>query len=41
MPILDVWAVEKPDFPNYEAGTWGPPAAHELLAREGRRWRKL
>jgi glucose-6-phosphate 1-dehydrogenase len=25
----------------YEAGTWGPDAAHELLAREGRKWRRL
>jgi glucose-6-phosphate 1-dehydrogenase len=26
------------DFPNYEAGSWGPRAADELLARDGRRW---
>jgi glucose-6-phosphate 1-dehydrogenase len=38
-PILDVWAsLPARDFPNYEAGTWGPPAAAELLARDGRRW---
>ena len=36
-PIIDAWADEPPpDFPNYEAGTWGPDAADELLAREGR-----
>ena len=29
------------DFPNYAAGTWGPKAADELLAREGHAWRKL
>jgi glucose-6-phosphate 1-dehydrogenase len=38
-PILDVWAtLPARDFPNYEAGTWGPHAADELLARDGRRW---
>jgi glucose-6-phosphate 1-dehydrogenase len=38
-PILDVWAtLPARDFPNYAAGTWGPAAAQELLARDGRRW---
>ncbi len=38
-PILDVWAtLPARDFPNYEAGSWGPAAALELLARDGRRW---
>ncbi len=28
--------------PNpYEAGTWGPPASDELLAKDGRSWRRL
>jgi len=41
-PILDTWAGDPPpDFPNYEAGTWGPEAADELLARDGRRWRRI
>ena len=41
-PFLDAWADgPPPDFPNYEAGTWGPPEADELLAREGRRWRRI
>jgi glucose-6-phosphate 1-dehydrogenase len=41
-PIIDAWANEPaPDFPNYEAGTWGPEAADDLLAREGRRWRRI
>jgi glucose-6-phosphate 1-dehydrogenase len=40
-PILDVWGGTPPsDFPNYEAGTWGPKTADELLEREGRRWRR-
>lgn len=38
-PILDAWAAEPPaDFPNYAAGTWGPRAAWEILARDGRAW---
>jgi glucose-6-phosphate 1-dehydrogenase len=41
-PIFDSWASdEPPDLPNYEAGTWGPDAADELLARDGRRWRRI
>jgi glucose-6-phosphate 1-dehydrogenase len=28
-------------FPNYEAGSWGPASADELLARDGREWRRL
>ena len=41
MPVLEAWASEEPDFPNYEAGTWGPHEADELLARDGRHWRRL
>ena len=41
-PVVDSWAdAPPPDFPNYEAGSWGPAAADELLAREGRRWRRI
>jgi len=40
-PILENWAAEAPkDFPNYAAGTWGPAASDELLARDGREWRQ-
>ena len=40
-PILDVWkALKPPDFPNYRAGTWGPRATDDLLARDGRQWRR-
>ena len=42
-PILDRWATaHAPEFPNYEAGSWGPKAADELIARgrPGRRWRR-
>jgi glucose-6-phosphate 1-dehydrogenase len=38
-PVLDLWStLPARDFPNYEAGSWGPAAASELLARDGRRW---
>jgi len=37
-PLLDAWAANPPDFPNYAAGTWGPRAAYDLLERDGRRW---
>jgi glucose-6-phosphate 1-dehydrogenase len=41
-PIIDAWAaMPAPDFPNYDSGTWGPEAADDLLAREGRRWRRI
>jgi glucose-6-phosphate 1-dehydrogenase len=39
MPVLDVWStLPAREFPNYAAGSWGPAAATELLARDGRRW---
>ncbi len=39
-PILDVWnAIPARDFPNYEAGSWGPKEADELLANDGRKWK--
>ena len=38
-PIQNVWgALEPREFPNYAAGTWGPDAAAELLAKDGRHW---
>jgi glucose-6-phosphate 1-dehydrogenase len=41
-PIIDTWlGGSPPSFPNYEAGTWGPRAADDLLARDGRRWRRI
>jgi glucose-6-phosphate 1-dehydrogenase len=41
-PVLDVWNALPPrNFPNYAAGTWGPKESDELLARDGRYWRKI
>ena len=40
--ILHGWQMEPPSvFPNYEAGTWGPLEAQELIAKDGRRWRRF
>ncbi|MEW1953676.1 glucose-6-phosphate dehydrogenase [Terrabacter sp. NPDC080008] len=37
-PLMEHWARNgKPE--QYPAGTWGPPSAHEMLARDGRVWR--
>jgi len=38
--IVAPWSRDRPAFPNYAAGTWGPPSAEELLKRDGRSWRR-
>ncbi|HYP12370.1 MAG TPA: glucose-6-phosphate dehydrogenase [Bryobacteraceae bacterium] len=38
-PILDYRANHKAEFPNYPAGTWGPKASDDMLARRGHVWR--
>jgi glucose-6-phosphate 1-dehydrogenase len=38
--IVAAWARDRPAFPNYAAGTWGPPSADDLLKRDGRSWRR-
>ena len=40
-PLLDAWAGNRGDVHDYPAGSMGPDAADELLARDGRRWAKL
>ena len=40
-PILEAWGATPSAFPNYAAGTWGPPEADALIERDGRRWRRL
>jgi glucose-6-phosphate 1-dehydrogenase len=38
-PVLEAWQVSTPlEFPNYQAGTWGPQASEALIARDGRSW---
>ena len=38
-PVLAHWAADGAPEP-YEAGTWGPASADEMLARTGREWRR-
>jgi glucose-6-phosphate 1-dehydrogenase len=41
-PVLKGWQNTVPrHFPNYAAGTEGPNAANDLLARDGRSWRAI
>ena len=41
--IENTWSAKKdaPDLNFYPAGSWGPEKADELLARDGRAWRRL
>jgi glucose-6-phosphate 1-dehydrogenase len=39
-PIMKYWSTAKHEFPNYPAGSWGPKAADDMLARNGHEWRK-
>lgn len=39
--VIDGWKRQKvKELPTYEAGTWGPTEADELIQREGRDWRR-
>ena len=38
--IVAAWQRDRPGFPNYAAGSWGPPSADDLLHRDGRSWRR-
>jgi len=41
-PIEEAWhANDAPELFFYPAGSWGPEAADNLLARDGRAWRRL
>ena len=38
-PVLDLWNSCQPsDFPNYQAGSWGPEEAEIIIAQDGRSW---
>jgi glucose-6-phosphate 1-dehydrogenase len=37
-PLEEFWAGQEPE--PYRAGEWGPKAADEMLARDGRSWRR-
>jgi len=39
--VLEAWAADgNAPPPLYASGSWGPEQADDLLARDGRRWRK-
>jgi glucose-6-phosphate 1-dehydrogenase len=38
--MIAAWQRDRPSFPNYQAGTWGPTAADDLVHRDGRSWRR-
>ena len=38
--IVAFWQRDRPSFPNYASGTWGPASSDELLHRDGRSWRR-
>jgi glucose-6-phosphate 1-dehydrogenase len=41
-PIIEGWLdMPPPEFPDYEAGSWGPREADQLIERDGRHWRRL
>lgn len=41
-PLLEHWQNEKvSDFPSYNAGSWGPVRADEMMKQDGRKWRLL
>jgi len=41
--IENAWSAKKnaPELSFYPAGSWGPEEADELLARDGRAWRRF
>jgi glucose-6-phosphate 1-dehydrogenase len=39
-PLMESWAQSGGAPHLYPAGTWGPDAADDMLARDGRRWRR-
>jgi len=40
-PLMDYWARVPADFPNYARNSWGPKAAADLIAKDGRRWHEV
>src|SRR5260370_16357061 len=40
-PLLAHWQEAEDPIPLYQAGTWGPREAAQLIERDGRRWHDL
>ncbi len=36
--IVAGWARDRPAFPNYAAGVWGPAGSADLMSQDGREW---
>jgi glucose-6-phosphate 1-dehydrogenase len=42
MPVLEYWhALREKSFPNYAAGSQGPPQSDAMLKRDGEEWRHI
>lgn len=39
-PVEEFWAAQGGPLEQYDPGSWGPPSADELMARDGRVWRR-
>ncbi|HEV8670885.1 MAG TPA: glucose-6-phosphate dehydrogenase [Candidatus Limnocylindria bacterium] len=39
-PIIAGWHEGRQELASYAAGSWGPEQAEELIARDGRKWRR-
>lgn len=40
-PLLEFWAKQTANFPNYPSGSWGPKEADAFIAKDHRSWRIL
>ena len=40
-PVLDAWSAGASPLQMYEAGSWGPDGARELIERHGREWHRM
>ena len=40
-PVLEAWADGASPLEFYEAGSWGPDGARELIERDGREWHRM
>lgn len=38
--VVAAWKRDRPNFPNYPAGSWGPKQSDDLIHRDGRSWRR-
>jgi glucose-6-phosphate 1-dehydrogenase len=39
-PLIQRWSRDEQPLHPYDAGTWGPDAADEMLEKDGRKWRR-